>query len=305
MLETVERLIPPAGGWKVVAVDNGSSDDTLSILEKRAARLPMSVVSEPRPGKNIALNAGLALVEGDIVALTDDDILLPVDWLVAIERVAGEKPDYDILGGPISPVWEEPPPDWVSRCVPKGLLGLTDFAEGPVDPHLVWGGNMAVRTAVFHEHKFAEGIGPNGSAAYAKGSEINFTVRAAKRGHRCWHFHAAPVGHIIRPYQLEPDWLLQRAYNQGRGNRRVFHGNNDEALVRLFGYPLRRVLGLVDSVRNVATAACSVATTRLLSDFDAQFRASSKLRYCQGDFAERLAMITVRQMSIGDGRPNS
>jgi hypothetical protein len=61
---------------------------------------------------------------------------------------------------------------------------------------------MAVRTVVFHEHKFAEDIGPNGSATYAKGSEVEFTIRAAKAGYRRWHFHASPVGHIIRPYQL-------------------------------------------------------------------------------------------------------
>src|ERR1700682_4970966 len=101
MLDTLERLEPPVGGWKIVGVDNGSDDDSLRILEARAAHLPMTVLSEPRRGKNIALKAGLAFVEGDIVALTDDDVLLPSQWLVAIESVAAKETAYDIFGGAI------------------------------------------------------------------------------------------------------------------------------------------------------------------------------------------------------------
>jgi len=139
MLDSLERLKPPAGGWKVVAVDNGSIDNSRCILEQRAAKLPMTVVSEPRRGKNVALNAGLVLTEGDIVALTDDDVILPEDWLVAVESVAARNTDYDIFGGAIYPIWEETPPDWVLRCVPIKCFSCTDYPEGPIDPHLVWG----------------------------------------------------------------------------------------------------------------------------------------------------------------------
>jgi glycosyltransferase involved in cell wall biosynthesis len=300
MLASLERLQSPAGGWKVVAVDNGSTDDSLAILEQSAAKLPMTVVSEPRRGKNIALNVGLALVEGEIVALTDDDVILPADWLVAIEGVAAQQPDYDIFGGAIVPVWEESPPDWLLRSVDKGFFALTDFPEGPIKSGSVWGPSMAVRTFVFRDHKFAEGIGPVGSKVYAMGSETEFTTRAERSGHRCWHFHAAPVGHIIRRNQLEPEWLLQRAYNLARGLRRIRHTNSDEGLLQLCGYPLRPVLGLIRAAYNVTTAACIVATARLFGDFENQFKASSRLRYCRGDFVERIAMIKSAQ-NLGPG----
>lgn len=301
MLDTVERLEPSSGGWKVVAVDNGSTDDSLHILQQRAAKLPMTVVSEPRRGKNIALNAGLALVDGDIIALTDDDVILPADWLLAIENIAAQHTDYDIFGGAIYPVWEESPPDWVLRRVPKGCFALTDFPEGPVDAQWVWGPSMAVRTTVFRENKFAEGIGPNGSTAYAKGSETEFTIRAEKGGHRCWHFRASPVGHIIRPYQLKPEWLLQRAYNRGRGIRRVFRLQNEQTHVRLFGH----LLGLIKGAGYLTTAACIVATSRLFGDFEDQFRASWRLRHYQGDFAERYAIEKSRWTSTQDEYPKN
>jgi glycosyltransferase involved in cell wall biosynthesis len=140
MLGTLGALASPSDGWKVVAVDNGSTDDSLNILEQHTRKIPMMVVKEPRRGKNIALNTGLALVEGDIIAFTDDDIILPRDWLVSIENVAAARAEYDIFGGAIYPVWEEPPPAWVFECVPKYFLGWTDFSEGPVKGHAIWGG---------------------------------------------------------------------------------------------------------------------------------------------------------------------
>ena len=140
MLDQLERLQPPTGGWEVIAVDNGSSDDSLKIMTERAKRLRMTVLSEPRRGKNVALNTALPLANGDIIAFTDDDIILSPDWLVCIERIAAQQPEYDIFGGPIYPVWEKPAPDWVLRNAPKGFLGWADFPEGPIDVIQIWGG---------------------------------------------------------------------------------------------------------------------------------------------------------------------
>ena len=97
-----------------------------------------------------------------LVVLTDDDVIPREDWLVAMRRVADEQLDYDIFGGEIHPIWPEEPPGWMLRCVPKGHFAWTGFAEGPAEPWQIWGPNMAVRRKVFSDHRFFEGIGPNG-----------------------------------------------------------------------------------------------------------------------------------------------
>jgi glycosyltransferase involved in cell wall biosynthesis len=285
MLATLGALRSPSDGWKVVAVDNGSSDDSLNILEQHAGRIPMTVLREPRRGKNIALNAGLALAEGDIIAFTDDDIILPRDWLVSIESVATARAEYDIFGGVIYPIWDEPPPAWVLQCVPKYFLGWTDFPEGPIQPVSIWGGNMAVRTDVFREHKFAEDV--------EMGSETEFVVRTERSGHRCWHFHASPVGHIIRPYQLKPEWHAQRAYAHGHGAAMVFHMSNKEVL----GQWLYRSIRLIKGACRVTMAACKFAGSRFISDDCDQFKAYLDLQYRRGVFAERRALATAYRMS--------
>jgi L-malate glycosyltransferase len=298
MLDSLENVAPPTGGWKVVAVDNGSTDSTRDILEQRAVKLPMTVLTEPRRGKNAALNAGLAFVDGDLVALTDDDIILPADWLVSIEKIAAERAEYDIFGGPIYPIWEEPPSAWVLRCAPKDYLGLTNFCEGPVLPGFIWGGNMAVRAVLFREHRFGE--------EFYMCSETEFTGRANRSGHKCWHFHASPVGHIIRSYQLEPRWHLQRAYRFGRADYRVFHTNAKGALAQRYGDPLYRLVMLAKGACRVTMAAWDFAGSHFYGDADDQFKASLQLRYWRGNFAERYAIVADidgRKQSPSSGSP--
>jgi hypothetical protein len=283
MLATLGVLESPSDGWKVVAVDNGSTDDSRNILEQHVGRIPMTVLKEPRRGKNIALNTGLGLAEGDIVALTDDDIILPRDWLVSIENVAAARADNDIFGGVIYPIWEEPPPAWVFHCVPKGFFGWTEFPEGPIQAASIWGGNMAVRADVLRDHKFAEGV--------EIGSETEFTLRAEGNGHRCWHFHASPVGHIIRPYQFKFEWLAQRAYNDGRGELMIYNIMHKETP----GF--YRAMKLIRGAGGVTIAACKSACARLLGDDYDQLKAYLCLQYRRGVFAERRALATAYWMS--------
>ena len=220
-LDGLEALDCPPGGWKIVAVDNGSRDGSAELLSERAGRLPLTVVSEPRRGKSAGLNAGLGHIEGDLVVLTDDDVVPPRDWLVALRGLAERLGDYDIFGGAIYPIWPHPPPEWVLRLAYKEYFAWTAFPEGPVGPTAIWGPNMAVRREVLSGRRFRDGIGPNGRAAYPVGAETELLIRAATAGHLCWHAPAIAVGHVVEPHQLTTRWLLQRAHNHARGIRRM------------------------------------------------------------------------------------
>ena len=63
-LDALARLEAPPGGWQLIAVDNGSSDGTASLLGEYAQRLPLTPIHEPRPGKSRALNAALPALRG-------------------------------------------------------------------------------------------------------------------------------------------------------------------------------------------------------------------------------------------------
>jgi hypothetical protein len=220
-LSAFEDLIPPPGGWKLVVVDNASTDDTRQVIEAHMGRLPLEYLYQPKPGKNAALNLGLDRIEGEYVVFTDDDVVPEPDWLLQLVKAAKEAPDYDVFGGAILPLWPHEPESWIKAAVPMGpVYALTDpdWPEGECPPWRVWGPNMLVRARWFTlGHRFDESVGPDGTTTYRMGSEDSLTSRLHSAGAKCWHVPGARVRHIIRPNQLERRWILGRAFRFGRG----------------------------------------------------------------------------------------
>src|SRR2546429_408124 len=92
LLKAYCAIVRPAGGWKLVIVDNSSTDGTQAIIASFKSRLPITSVLEQAPGKNAALNAGLPFVEGDLVVFSDDDAFPRPDWLVQLRTAADTQP---------------------------------------------------------------------------------------------------------------------------------------------------------------------------------------------------------------------
>lgn len=239
VLQAYCALQTPPGGWRMIVIDNGSTDGTGALLASFAARLPLTCLREPRGGKNAALNTGVAAALDDtqagLLVFSDDDATPDADWLVQLSACADTQPDYAMFGGAIVPDWAEPPPAWVLRIVPLGLtyaLTAPDLPQGPVFPGLLWGPNMALRRSIFEAgFRFDDSVGPNGGA-YAMGSETLMTRRLFAAGYRSWFCPAARVAHRIRARQLGSVYLLQRAYRFGRGK---FH--QDQAGQATAGVP--------------------------------------------------------------------
>jgi glycosyltransferase involved in cell wall biosynthesis len=222
VLECFCRLQSPASGWKLVVVDNGSTDETTSVVSAFTNRLPLEFVSEPFLGKNAALNTGLPRLEGDLTVLTDDDVFPHADWLTQLRTAADAHPNYSIFGGAILPRWETPPPNWMAWLDTGPTYSLTDPArpEGPINPALVFGPNMAIRTSVFTSGiRFDASIGPRGTN-YAMGSESELLMRLHRQGHKAWYVQHAAVEHFVRKEQLNVAWVMQRMTRHGRGHQR-------------------------------------------------------------------------------------
>ena len=164
------KLDSPDGGWKLVIVDNGSTDSTKEIIASFASRLPLTYVFEPSLGKSTALNTGLRSITGDLVVMTDDDALARPDWLVQMRLAADAQPSFSIFGGAIVPHWEVPPPNWILPF--WSVLTITDPAweEGPTVVARVSGPNMGVRSNVIEAgYRFDASMGPGGSTLHDGG----------------------------------------------------------------------------------------------------------------------------------------
>jgi glucosyl-dolichyl phosphate glucuronosyltransferase len=222
--------------WKLVVVDNGSTDQTREVIERFQRRLKIDCLFEATAGKNCALNAGLQAIDGEAVIISDDDAIPQPDFLASWRRALSRHPSYDIFGGSVEPLFDVDPPEWMPRGRVKfaELFAARDLPEGPVEPGGIYGPNMAVRRSVFTEGlKFSESIGPDSTDInYPMGSETEFCIRAYLHGHKTWFAPEPRISHIVRSHQLEPRYCSQRAYRNGRGQAQMLWKN---------GIPVRRL----------------------------------------------------------------
>lgn len=266
-------------------MDNGSTDSSREIIATFEKRLPLTYVFEPKAGKNVALNSGLAFVSGDIVLLTDDDAFPRADWLVRLRDTADSHPTVGIFGGAVVPCWESAPPPWLLNWVPLGptyTVSDSNLTEGPIEGQredgaewCVVGPNMAVRTEIFEAgHRFDPLIGPNGSRTYAMGSETEFVLRVMGHGVRAWYSPTTIVDHFVRTTQMRPSWIIGRAMRLGRGQCRLHFWHPlvvwgqppqppPDSTPRFFGFPRSLLYQLARKAGSVLLALLSVSRERL------------------------------------------
>lgn len=285
VLVAFAQLISPPGGWKLVLVDNRSTDRTREIIESFQSRLPLTYVAEPKMGKSTALNAGLAHAEGDLVVFTDDDVLPNSDWLVEFRAAAEAHPSFSLFGGAIVPHWEIAPEDWLLKWE-GSILAITDPAwdDGPIAPTLLFGPNMAVRSDVLRAgFKFDESLGPVGKR-YRMGEDTDFVQRLGLAGYRAWHCKRAAVAHMIRKTQMNKQWVLRRAFPSGRVSywREFRESPNFPAL--MLGVPRYMI-------REILSQAIRLVRVKLSQDAATAFRERWQLHYLLGRAVEGRNMM--------------
>ena len=114
---------------EIVVVDNNSTDHTPTVVERcAAAHRQVRYVFEPSQGLSHARNTGIARTSGTIVAFTDDDVRVPAGWLRTIVETAEQYPDAAYFGGPVRPIWAQPPPIWLIEEAWSGL-GVQSYGE--------------------------------------------------------------------------------------------------------------------------------------------------------------------------------
>jgi glycosyltransferase involved in cell wall biosynthesis len=134
--------------YEVIVVDAASPDDTPVVIQRWAAdsRVVRYLRVEGRDA-NAARNAGIGGARAELVALIDDDVVVPPGWLGALWDGAGRWPSVHCFGGPVRPMLEDRVP---ATCAVHELAGLA-IDEGPLEHEVgeVWGCNMALRRSAF------------------------------------------------------------------------------------------------------------------------------------------------------------
>lgn len=248
-LNAYTRLDTSDVAWELVVVDNGSIDATPDVLMGMQARLPLSTIRVEQAGQNRARNEAIAQLRGRLIIFTDDDALPDAGCLQAYLAAAKRWPDDAIFGASITPRFPENTPGWMASDEFK--FGTTAFAryhpgdrEAPVGRH-PYGPSFAVRADVIGDRRFPEHIGPQ-AGNYAMGGEGVFLRKLAQQGYRFVHVPGAMVEHVIRPEQVQADWLLRRANKKGRGQAYI-PSSGRRKLLQVGGAPLRLWMAVLRS----------------------------------------------------------
>lgn len=247
MMESLlQTHLPPKSELEIIAVCNACTDDSEKILSSFSNLLNIKILVQKAPGKNKALNHGIKSATGDLIIVTDDDIIADPYWLINYKKMYIKYPESSIFGGKILPHWITLPPPELVKAIPCSMAyALTsdlDYKNGVISHEKLYGPNMAVKKEVFESgHLFDESVGPNSSeSAYRMGSETEFLLRCKKHGYDAVYSSDCVVHHIIRPWQLKANWLYNRAFRGGLSTFAKAYEEDKEKLQKvatILGYP--------------------------------------------------------------------
>jgi glycosyltransferase involved in cell wall biosynthesis len=235
--------------WEVLIVDNNSKDDTRSVVEGFGATFSrLRYCYEPTQGLSFARNHGLAQASGNILLFTDDDVTPEPDWLRRIlDGMA--RSGCDACGGYIAPLWESPPPAWLTDRF-HGFLAIkaerTDTYEIVDGLPLPFGANMAFRREVFARFGVFDVTRGRRGDILASGEDGELFARILAGGCKVMYFGNAQVHHAVEGFRLTKRYFRRWRYQTSRNlaQSRGFPGNRRVHGVPLYLYPqLLRAIG--------------------------------------------------------------
>jgi glycosyltransferase involved in cell wall biosynthesis len=274
------RALNSSRSWDVIVVDNNSSDDTRRVIEAQAATFPVPLfyLFEPKQGKSVALNAGLRRTRADVVVFTDDDVLVDPHWLDAACAPMEDNPRLAYSGGPVRPLWQAEPPDWLDqhRGDLWGTLAILDYGPAPfvfeARQRVPVGANMAVRRSLIEQiGGFHPDLGRRGGSLLGQ-EQAEFFARARACGARGGYSPQMEVHHHVPAERLTRQYFRRWWYWKGvtRSLVDAMHGETELGLelksVPYVGGVPRFVWGLI------ARSAVQALTAGLVRNQRARMR---------------------------------
>jgi glycosyltransferase involved in cell wall biosynthesis len=119
VLEACFEQTIPENAYEVVVVDDGSTDETVAVLEqaRERARCRFTVVSQSNSGLAKARNAGIDRASGERIVFIDDDVFVLPNFVEEHLRSHASHPQAIVRGGAIEveSFDDLPPPVWSIR----------------------------------------------------------------------------------------------------------------------------------------------------------------------------------------------
>jgi succinoglycan biosynthesis protein ExoM len=205
---------PPNATVRIVVADNDVAPTALTLVDALRTELPFEILYVHCPASNISIarNACLDSSTGDFLAFIDDDEAASAEWLVELMQVA-ESTGADAVLGPVSAVYSDAAPDWMTRGDFHSTLPVFVGAEIRTG----YSCNVILRRAspYIAGRRFSLASGQTG------GEDTEYFTQMYEAGGRIAYAPLALVSEPVPETRARFSWLAKRRFRSGQTHGRL------------------------------------------------------------------------------------
>ncbi|MBI5311461.1 MAG: glycosyltransferase, partial [Actinobacteria bacterium] len=245
-------------GFEIVVVDNAPDTPGTGLAVDSAGSDLIRYVAEPLPGLSRARNRGLREARGEIVAFTDDDVVVDAQWLRRLASGFSAADNVGCVTG-LVPTAElrteqqqifDDSVNW-SRAIERRVYDLGEHrAPGALFPYrtgrLGTGANFAVaRAAAIDVGPFDEALGAGSPAG--GGEDLDYFLRLIDHGWAiavepaaiAWHYHRADAQSLERQFYSYGSGAIAYGFKHALQPERQFYSYGSGAIAYGFKHALQ------------------------------------------------------------------
>ncbi len=199
--------------FEVVVVDDGSTDDTIAMLERFNAPFALRVFRQPHQGPNAARNRGIGAARGRIVVITGDDMIPEPGFLAAHLKFHEQHPaELDAMLGFIDWSPEITVTPFMRSLVSKDggfQFAFHEVRDGMADYRLFYTSNVSLKAALLAR----QAVLFDPDFTYPAYDDIELGYRLERQGMR---LHYRPLAVTCHHHEMTPESFAARQRNAGR-----------------------------------------------------------------------------------------
>jgi succinoglycan biosynthesis protein ExoM len=213
LLRSLEGLAVPDGHeMSVIIVDNDPDGSARPVVEAATRRTPWNLLYEIEPERGISAARNTAVRLGldagaDAIVFIDDDEWVESTWLVELIATQ-ESTRADVVTGPVLPVFDEPPPEWV---LAGKFFDRPRYAHNSAQTYATTSSVLMMRSCFEGRPlPFDPDFGISG------GSDTHLFAQLREDGLRIHWSDTAIVHEAIPASRVDEAWLVRREYRRGQ-----------------------------------------------------------------------------------------
>jgi glycosyltransferase involved in cell wall biosynthesis len=241
---TARSILSQSGEFALewIVTDGGSTDGTLDYL-RRLSDPRLRLLSEPDRGQSDAINKGLALATGDVVAWLNTDDLYTPGALDAVARAFAVNPDAQWLVGRYEVIDEQGAP------IRSAVVRYKERSLRRYSYRGLLRENFISQPAVFWRREFGKSVGPLDESLHWT-MDYDLWLRMGRRSAPLFldavlaqfRLHPASKTGKVDRRQFDEQYAVASRYFGGDRVSRAVHRFNVEKIV--WAYRVMRLLGL-------------------------------------------------------------